>query len=254
VIDIHAHILPGLDDGARNLEESRELARREAAEGVTAIAATPHVRSDYPTRPQAMEAAVAALREDFARTGIPVEVLHGGELALDMLSTLGPEELSRFTLAQTGRYLLVEFPYVGWPLGLERRVFDLEVTGLRPVLAHPERNRDVQASPARLEEAVRVGALVQITAASLDGRIGPSSQRAAAYLLERDLAHVIASDAHSPEIREAGLAAATRALKDGGLARYLTEDAPGAIVAGADLPERPAPRRRPSIRRAGRRS
>lgn len=244
MIDLHSHILPGLDDGARTIEDARTLARLAAAEGVGAIAATPHVRADYPTRPEEMEERVAELRRDFGEHGIPVAVLHGGEIALDALPGLEPDELRRFTLAQNGSYVLLEFPYRGWPLELEQRVFELRAAGLTPLLAHPERNADVQRRPERLAEAVNVGALVQVTAASLDGRLGRSSREAAQRLLDLRLAHVLASDAHTPDIREAGLAAAAKAIADGRLAHYLTTVAPAAIVAGKPVPEPPAPRPR----------
>ena len=244
MIDLHSHILPGLDDGARTVEDSRELALRAAADGVTAIAATPHVRDDYPTGPAEMERSVARLREDFVEQRIEVEVLHGGEVDLGMLSTLGDDDLRRFTIAQSGRYLLLEFPYSGWPAGLEETVYGLGLRGLAPVLAHPERNRQVQGDPGRLAEAVRVGALVQLTAASVDGRLGRSSQKAAERLLELGLAHLLASDAHTPAIREAGLADAAEAIGDDALARFLTAEAPAAIVAGEPLPEPPRKARR----------
>ena len=211
---------------------------------MTAIAATPHVRFDYPTRPEEMERGVIRLREDFVAQRIDVDVLHGGELDLGMLATLDDDGLRRFTLAQTGRYLLLEFPYSGWPAGLEETVYGLGLRGFVAVLAHPERNRAVQSDPGRLAEAVRMGALVQLTAASLDGRIGRSSQKAAVRLLELGLAHVLASDAHTPEIREAGLGAAAEAVGDVSLARFLTVDAPTAIVAGETLPDRPPRTRR----------
>ncbi len=226
------------------MDDARTLARRAAAEGVTASAATPHVRADYPTRPEEMERAVARLREDFLEQGIEVEVLHGGELDLGELATLSDDDLRRFTLARSGRYLLLEFPYSGWPAGLEETVYRLTLRGFVPVLAHPERNRAVQSSPRRLADAVRMGALVQLTAASLDGRIGRSAQNGARRLLELGFAHVLASDAHTPDIREAGLAAAAAAVGDDRLAHYLTTGAPTAIVAGETVPEPPRKRRR----------
>ncbi|HEU4449406.1 MAG TPA: CpsB/CapC family capsule biosynthesis tyrosine phosphatase [Gaiellaceae bacterium] len=244
MIDLHSHILPGLDDGSRTVEDARALALRAAREGVTAIAATPHVRSDYPTRPEEMERGVTRLREDFVEQGIVVEVLPGGELDLGMLATLADEELRRFTLAQSGRYLLLEFPYSGWPPALEQTLYGLGLRGFVGVLAHPERNRVVQASPDRLAEAVRLGALVQLTAASLDGRIGRSAEKAAERLLDLGLAHVLASDAHTPEIREAGLAPAAEAVGDEALARFLTVEAPTAIVAGEAVPAPPRRARR----------
>jgi protein-tyrosine phosphatase len=239
MIDLHSHILPGLDDGSRTVEDARALARRAAGDGVATIAATPHVRLDYPTRPEEMERGVIRLREDFVAQGIDVEVLHGGELDLGMLATLDDDELRRFTLAQSGRYLLLEFPYTGWPAGLEETVYGLGLRGFVAVVGHPERNRAVQSNPRRLAETVRMGALVQITAASLDGRVGRSSQKAAQRLLELGFAHVLASDAHTPEIREAGLADAVGAVGDEALARFLTVDAPSAIVAGETIPGRP---------------
>jgi len=244
MIDLHSHILPGLDDGSRTVEDARLLARRAAEDGVSAVAATPHVRSDYPTRAEEMERGVVRLREDFLEDGIGVEVLHGGEIDLGMLAALDDDELHRFALAGSGRYLLLEFPYTGWPSGLEETVYGLGLKGLVAVLAHPERNREVQASPGRLAEAVRVGALVQLTAASVDGRIGRSSQTGARRLLELGLAHLLASDAHTPEIREAGLAAAAEAVGDDGLAAFLTVEAPAAIVAGEPVPAPPRKARR----------
>jgi protein-tyrosine phosphatase len=246
LIDLHSHILPGLDDGSQTVEDARELARRAGEDGVTAIAATPHVRGDYPTRPEEMERGVLGLREDFAEQGIQVEVLHGGEIDLGMLGSLDDDDLRRFSLARSGRYVLLEFPYTGWPAGLEETVYGLGLRGFVAVIAHPERNREVQADPGRLGEAVRLGALVQVTAASVDGRIGRSSQKTADWFLQRGLAHVLASDAHRPEIRAAGLAAAAEAIGDDRLAAYLTVEAPTAIVAGEAVPTPPtrASRRR----------
>ena len=249
MIDLHSHVLPGVDDGAQTIEDSRELAKRAAAEGITAVAATPHVRADYPTTPERMEAEVEMLRTDLAEQGIPVEILHGGEIDLDALRQLDPDDLRRFTIAQNGRYLLVEFPYTGWPLALEQKLFDLALHGIVPILAHPERNREVQADPGRLAPFVERGGLVQVTAASVDGRIGPSSKKTAERLIEAGHAHLLASDAHTPDVREVGLARAVEALGDDDLAAYLTATAPAAVVAGESLPPRPTPRRRRFLRR-----
>jgi protein-tyrosine phosphatase len=157
VIDLHAHIVPGVDDGVATVEEALELARRAAAEGVTMIAATPHVRDDYPTTSEQMEAGVGHLRGELRQAGVAVELLPGSEIALDRLGRLGKEELLRFSLAQSRRYLLVEFPYSGWPLTLERSLWAIEAAGLVPILAHPERNREVQERPDRLAPLVGAG-------------------------------------------------------------------------------------------------
>ena len=239
MIDLHSHILPGVDDGVRSPGEAEDLARAAAALGVTAIAATPHVRDDYPTTPDRMEAGVEALRRHFAEAGVGVEVLVGGEVALDRLERLPAEDVSRFTLAGTGRYLLVEFPYYGWPFGLEGQLRRLVADDVVPLLAHPERNPEVQAAPERLERVLRVGALAQVTIDSLAGRFGRRARRAADRLIELGLVHVLASDAHSAGSYSLGREELAKAVGSRRLARYLTTDAPAAIAAGEALPERP---------------
>src|SRR4051812_6615329 len=116
------------------------MCRAAAADGIEILAATPHVRDDYRTSPEQMEAGLAALR---AVTGEIVEVVAGGEIALPQLGR-PLTELVRFGLGGNPRFLLVETPYVGWPLDLAEQLFRLRVAGITPVLAHPERNADVQ--------------------------------------------------------------------------------------------------------------
>jgi protein-tyrosine phosphatase len=239
VIDLHSHILPGLDDGAKTIEDSLDIARTCAQQGVTMIAATPHVRDDYPTTPQLMEERLDQVRRALASHQIAVEVRGGGEIAIERIDRLPDAELRRFGLAGNPDYLLIEFPYFGWPLALSEHVFDLATRGLTPVIAHPERNAEVQLSPERLETLVEMGALVQVTAASLDGRLGRQARKAAVRLVEVGLAHLLASDAHGREIRDAGLAAAADAIGDRLLARWLTHDVPHAIAARTPIPPRP---------------
>jgi protein-tyrosine phosphatase len=244
VIDLHSHILPGLDDGVRDLTGAVELARAAAADGVTTIAATPHVRDDYPTTPEHMEAARAAVVEAVANAGVDIRVVPGGELALTRLDRLSEDDLRGFQLGGDSGHLLVETPYRGWPLDLHERVLQLRVAGWTPVLAHPERNDEVQEDPERLRPLVRAGVLVQLTAASVDGRLGRRARRSSETLLELRLAHLIASDAHAPELRGAGLAHAAAAVGDDELASWLTRDVPAAVLAGRPPPPRPEVRRR----------
>jgi protein-tyrosine phosphatase len=244
VIDLHSHILPALDDGPDTIEESLELARAAVADGIDVIGATPHVRDDYPTTADEMEAAVMWLREELRAVGIPLELLTGGEVALERLE-LPLDELRRFGLGGSDDYLLVETPYSGWPLDLGERLFVLHAAGITPVLAHPERNAEVQADPERrLRPLVESGTLVQLTAASVDGRLGRRPQAASRRLVELELAHLLGSDAHAPSIRAVGLSAAAATLEDGELARWLTNDAPAAVLAGKPLPPRPARRQK----------
>src|SRR5512132_1581036 len=166
MIDLHSHILPGIDDGARTLDDSLDIARAAVRDGIVTIAGTPHVRDDWPTDADLMEARLAELRAELALAGIPLDVRSGGEIALAWVRRLPAEELRRFGLGGT-RYLLVETPYYGWPRILPDLLFSLLDQGFTPVLAHPERNAEVAAHPERLIELVEAGVLVQVTAASV---------------------------------------------------------------------------------------
>jgi protein-tyrosine phosphatase len=246
VIDLHAHILPGLDDGAPTIEAALAMARAAVADGVTALAATPHVRSDYPTSPDQMEHLVGVLRRVLREEQVPLELLTGGEIALDLLPELDDDALRRFGLGGSSAYILLEFPYSGWPLQAWEIVLDLGVRGIRPVFAHPERNPDIQANPRSLVPLVEAGALIQLTAASLDGRLGSRARSAAADLIDRRLVHLLASDSHAADGGRLAMRAAVSVLGDPDLGRWLTLEVPGAIVAGEEPPGRPssAPRSR----------
>jgi protein-tyrosine phosphatase len=237
MIDLHSHILRGIDDGARSLEDSLEIARAAVADGITLIAGTPHVRDDWPTDAGVMEYRVAELNAELAQARIPLEVRTGGELALEWLARLSIDELRRFGLGGNPRYLLVETPYYGW-LALADSLFSLRAQGITPVLAHPERNAEVQSHPDRLDQLVEGGVLVQVTAASLDGRIGKRPQECARRLIEGAMVHMLASDAHHASVREVGLSSAAKAV-GGRLAEWMTYDLPAAIVNDAPLPPRP---------------
>jgi protein-tyrosine phosphatase len=243
LIDLHSHVLPGLDDGAADLEAAVAMCRAAAGDGVEVLAGTPHVRRDHPTTPQQMEDALAALRE---AAGDIVRLVGGGEIDVAEL-TRPPEELARFALAGNPRFLLVETPYRGWPVELAERLFLLRTAGITPVLAHPERNAEVQQQPDLLVPLVAGGTLVQLTSASVDGRLGRRVQSCAATLLRRNLAHLLASDAHAPSVRAIGMRSAAEAVGDPALARWLTVEVPGAIVEDEAVPPRPhsmRPRRR----------
>lgn len=241
MIDLHSHVLPGLDDGTRDLDEALALCAAAADDGTRVLAATPHVRDDYPTTADEMEAALEALRA----AGPPLDLVPGAEL--DVAEIERPDaELARLGLGGSRDWLLVETPYLGWPLDFAERLFRLRMRGFRAVLAHPERNRDVQDRPELLEPLVAAGTLVQLTAASVDGRLGGAARRCSRTLLDRRLAHLIASDAHNPDVREAGLSTAVAAVGDKRLAWWLTVEVPGAILDGSEPPPRPevGPRRR----------
>ena len=239
VIDLHSHVLPGIDDGATDMEQTLELLRTMEEDGIEVVAATPHVHERWPTAPETMEEGVAAVREAAAAEGLRIDVRPGGEIALDRLAYLDRASRARFGLAGNPRLLLVEFPLWGWPLSLVFDCQELLRAGIVPLVAHPERNADVQSEPGRIRDLVDAGAYVQLTAASVDGRLGKRAAECSAALLGRGLAHVIASDAHAPLTRAAGLSDAAVAAGGGALGRWLTYDVPAALVAGDTPPARP---------------
>lgn len=243
MIDLHSHILPGLDDGPAELEGSLELARTALASGTTAIAATPHIDSHFRLGPEDRDAPLATLRRALAEHGIPLRIVPGGEIALDRYLDLTGDELERLRLGD-GPFLLLESPLSNAAGAFDRFLATLLDRGVRVLLAHPERCPDFQRRPERLAELVRGGALAQVTAGSLAGRFGSTVQDAALHLLAEGLVHDICSDAHSatrrgPDLRP-GLEAAERELPGAhALADWLAVDVPQAIITGAEVPRRP---------------
>ncbi|MBE2314505.1 protein tyrosine phosphatase [Solirubrobacter sp. CPCC 204708] len=233
MLDLHSHVLPGLDDGAASAEEAVAIARAACADGVRVLAATPHVRSDYPTTASQLDAGLRALPP------LPIDVVRGGEVSLEVAAALPPDDLAPFAIAGS-RYLLVEPPYTGLPLNAGTTLFLLRLAGFVPIIAHPERNPDVQADPSRLRELVEAGALAQLTAGSLTGRRGATAQRTARVLLQEGLAHLVAGDAHRPLDRSATMSRGLAAVGDEALAEWLGRSVPAAILADEDIPPRPA--------------
>lgn len=239
MIDLHCHILPGVDDGALDRRDSAGLARQAAADGIEAICATPHIRHDHDVRIDEVAGRVAALNSFLAEEGVPVTVVQGGEVAETAVEGLSEEELGRVTLG-SGRWLLLE-PAPG-PLGdsLQRRVELLAGRGRRALIAHPERHVSGDMYE-RLERLVAAGALVQATA---DFFLRKDSEAGMAALAAAGLVHVLSSDAHSSHGgRPAKLSAAFERLGEiepaASHIEWIRDTAPRAIVAGGDPGEPP---------------
>ena len=243
-VDVHTHLLPGVDDGVRTLEEAVGTAAEAAAAGVDAMVATPHVRDDYPTTADAIHDGVEALRRELEARDVALELHPGAELALERIALIEPDELRRYSLAG-GPYVLVEFPYRGWPAGAEAVAATLLGHGFTPLLAHPERNDAVAERPERLRPLVEAGCFVQVTSGSVTGGLGRTPRRAAESLLDLGLVHVVATDLHGPSLERAGLAAAFEALGGDEAARTLVATAPRAVLEGARLPSLPTSRKNP---------
>ena len=246
MIDLHCHLLPGIDDGPADIQGSVALAEASFWEGVTVIAATPHARDDHPGVVAAqLETRCDRVRQELARYEVPVEVVSGAEVDLAWALAASEEDLTAVTYGGRGTDVLVETPYGLLPPGFEERLQDIFASrGIRVLLAHPERNRVFQRDPGRLARILDRGIMAQITADALVQGRRTSSGRLAHSMLAEGVAHVIASDAHRPELR-ASLADAVGAVPraDRERARWMVEDAPAAILAGDPLPSPPPARR-----------
>ena len=198
MVDIHCHILPGVDDGSRSIAESLKMLRKASAGGVETIIATPHlIRGAYETEFSEREQMVADLQRAADENGIDIQVKSGVEYYLSPQILEDTSKLSEFTLNNNGKYILVELPMPIIPPGVADVFFGLNVQGISPILAHPERNLRVCQDPDVLYELVKKGLITQINVGSILGYYGRESKKIAQVLLINNLAHVVASDMHS---------------------------------------------------------
>lgn len=240
MVDLHCHILPGLDDGAATIEHALELARAAQAAGIDTVVATPHIRDDYPFPLELIAERLSELQGALRHAEIEVNVVAGGEVALSKLPELDDEQLAPLCLGQ-GRYLLVESPYTHAPSLLETALFDLQVRGFRPVLAHPERSVTFLGDRARLEALVEQGVACSVTAMSVAGGFGTAIRDFTMDLFASGLVHNIASDSHDAGRRAPGFGAAFERMEDtldcaAEEAHWFVEDAPRALCEGRELP------------------
>jgi protein-tyrosine phosphatase len=244
VIDLHSHLLPALDDGPADIAGSVALAVEVAATGVRTLAATPHLRADFPdVDVLTLAQRVADLQARLQRERVPLELVSGGEVDVLWAQRASDEQLHAASYGGRGTDLLVETPYGELPELFEDLLFRIRVRGFRILLAHPERNPSFQRDATRLVRLVEGDVLVQLTAASVTG--GGRAGKLAARLIADGHAHVIAGDLHRAGGSRASIADAV-ASADSERARWMTTEAPAAILAGAPLPPAPAgaPRRR----------
>lgn len=214
MIDIHCHILPGVDDGARTLTESVMMAKEAVSQGITKIVATPHHNNgSFQNLGPDIIGAVDYLNGQMQQENIPVEILAGQETRVygDMLEDL--ENGQVIPLNKTSNYVFVELPPHQVPKYTTQLLFDMQIAGYKPVIVHPERNHELIDNPDKLYRIVKNGALTQITAASMLGHIGKKSQRFANQIVEANLTHFMASDAHNFKKRGFYMREAIRYLK-----------------------------------------
>lgn len=211
MIDIHCHLLPGVDDGPPTLQAALELARACVNDGITHVVMTPHVfPGRYDNRRSGIEAAATRFEAALQAAGIALSVGWAGEVRLtpESLDLLAEHELPFLGSVAGRRTMLLEMPDGQIPLGSDRFVKACLKASVRPVLVHPERNRAVMELPQRLQPFVEMGCFVQVTAGSLVGQFGERARQTARRLLDWGWVHAVASDAHNlggraPRMREA---------------------------------------------------
>ena len=243
MVDIHSHILPQVDDGSHSLEESLDMCRRSADDGIEIIVATPHAHDHVHTThdPAFLRQKVDELNAELQ--GRPRIVL-GCELRFthDVVNQLCKAKSA--PTINDGPYALIEFPHQVVPLGSERALFELMSQQIRPIIAHPERNMMLMAEPEKFYELVELGALGQLDTGSITGQFGKRVELAARVMLEHGLIHFIASDCHNTRNRLPGMSAAVKVVAELIGAEYAeayAKDNPLAVIEGRAIPTRPAP-------------
>lgn len=244
MIDLHTHVLPGIDDGVRTEEEAIAFSRMAWESGTKTLVATPHCREGFYVneRAEVLEH-VERLRETLRREAVPLAILPGAEVHLCPELPERVRDGRAPTVADNGKTLLLELSMSQYPVELENVVFQLRLAGIQVLLAHPERIRYFQDDVRRYEEMIRLGAFGQITTGSILGTFGEEARDFSDELLRRRLVHVIASDAHNtrgrrPVLGEARDAAAE--LVGEAEAAKMVEEYPLAFLEGRD-PEVPPP-------------
>ena len=201
MVDIHHHLLWGLDDGAKDFETSVAMAKASAAGGVTAIVCTPHANGQYHFDPDLNRAKATQLQARLDADEVKLKVGLGCDFHLSYDNIVEAKQNSKkFSINGLG-YLMVEIPDYGVPPGLNETFYELQLAGMIPVLTHPERNPTLVADPSRLAEWMRGGVLVQVTGDSVTGKMGKTAEKMAHQLLSKRWVHFLATDAHGIDRR-----------------------------------------------------
>jgi len=198
MIDIHHHLLFGLDDGADDIETSVAMAEMAAADGITHIVCTPHANSRYHFDPAANQVKLEQLRERLDGK-ITLGLGCDFHLSFDNIED-AMSHPAKYTINHK-KYLLVEFADFAIPQRMTNVFYEFLVAGIQPIITHPERNITIQKAPERLDEWLHGGCLVQVTASSLTGRFGRTAMSFSHKLLEENKIHFLATDAHNLESR-----------------------------------------------------
>ncbi|MGG0844871.1 tyrosine-protein phosphatase [Peribacillus simplex] len=197
MIDIHSHILPDIDDGAGNIQESIEMARKAVEQGITNIIATPHYnRGIYENDKEKVLEETRKINRVLDDLNIPLKVWPGQEIRISD-ELMDDYDNNKIMGLNGSQYILLELPSNHVPRYTERLIYDLQMKRMTPIIAHPERNLEILKNPRLLKELIWKGAYSQITAGSITGKFGWRTKRFSKFLVHSGLTHFIASDAHN---------------------------------------------------------
>ena len=251
MIDLHCHLLPGIDDGARDMDQALSMARIAYDNGIRFSIVTPHIHSGrYENRALSIRSICERFKAELSRTHIPLHLGMAAEVRLspEILPLIEQEEIPFLGEFDGYQIMLLEFPHSHIPPGAEQLVMKLLDLKVRPIIAHPERNKDVISRHAKIEPFIEMGCFLQLTASAVAGRFGEASNKCAIELLKSDAFMVLATDAHNlhvryPDLREGfeaaekiiGTEAASRLVLDNPMAIVQTQFAQSDEPAGAAM-------------------
>lgn len=239
MIDCHCHMLPGVDDGSKSIEQSLQMARKAVECGITDVVVTPHnLNGVFLNSRQEILKSVASLRLQLAQEDISLRIYPGSEIHLvpELLESLASGE--SMTYADLGKAILLELPKHFIPNGTQMILENLVYSGVTPVIAHPERNSDLRRHSEKIQEWIEIGCKMQLTAQSCAGDFGPELQVLCRQWCERGWVHLIASDAHRVEGRAPDMRAGARMIAKwmgGDTKRIMTMENPRALITGEEL-------------------
>lgn len=242
MVDVHSHILPEVDDGAKSWDIAIAMCQIAVNDGITHIVATPHANSRYPYDREQHSSRIEKLRQ-LAPPSLQLSLGCDFHFSYDNVEDAVAHP-ARYAIGTTN-YMLIELSDYSVPPAMTENMFRLNSVGLKLILTHPERNPILQSHPQTVLDWIRSGCIVQVTASSLTGLWGRKAKKTAQWLLEREAVHILASDAHDTQHRPPILSEAREVAADWTspeIAKALVEDNPSAVVAGEKLPYFPNPR------------
>jgi len=236
--DIHCHLLPGIDDGASNLEQSLALARHAVADGITHMVVTPHIQPGvYENNRASIMAAFECFQSGLIKHDIPLHIAMAAEVRLcpEILPMIEKDDIPLFETIDARKTMLLELPHSHVPMGTDQMIAWLFRQDIDVLIAHPERNKELMRKQDKIAMLHDLGCQFQVTARSVTGGFGRPSQQVAEYILEQGWCDVLASDAHNLQHRPPELSHAQKAAAEiigEAAAAKLTHTTPEIMVAG----------------------